>query len=393
MNMKFDFLRPRERFLILEILPHGTNGLFVSVDEDRNLLFEKLIRGTQLKKILKAPSQRVSQKSWEGQHLFKSHRKVIVVADPSIATTIPVPLDLRREGDDREGCITLAELENLIAQAMAKIFNQCRTEASHRLCIDELDTIMVGARVERVKVDGRPVENPMGRSGSKISLLLELTFTNRSSFEELKQLFNAPEEFFFAESPQVRLAALSRVRPLPMNLIVASGADTSLFVLEKARDDHPVLYRERLDWDFNSLVQSIANALGTTKKASRELYDAYLEEKTSESVARHLRKMIDPALARFLASVDHAKIKGCVYVDASVDLPFKLPYRHGGATFESMPVNEVMSALGFTSDLAQWKISPNIASRYLAPFFEAYFDKHYSEINKKLRRRLHWLAE
>jgi len=32
-----------------------------------------------------------------------------------------------------------------------------------------------------------------------------------------------------------------------------------------------------------------------------------------------------------------------------------------------------------------------VASRYMFPFFEAYFDKSNSDINQKLRRRLHWL--
>ena len=32
-------------------------------------------------------------------------------------------------------------------------------------------------------------------------------------------------------------------------------------------------------------------------------------------------------------------------------------------------------------------------SRHLLPFIEAYFDKSNSDINQKLRRRLHWLAD
>ena len=35
-------------------------------------------------------------------------------------------------------------------------------------------------------------------------------------------------------------------------------------------------------------------------------------------------------------------------------------------------------------------LGPHLA-RHILPFLEAYFDKGNSEINQKLRRRLHWL--
>ncbi len=90
--MKFDLFKPKEKFLILEILPAAANGLFMSVDEDRNLVCEKFAEGVDLKKFLKSPAQRISQKTWEGKHLFDSRRRVIAIADPAVATTIPIPL-------------------------------------------------------------------------------------------------------------------------------------------------------------------------------------------------------------------------------------------------------------------------------------------------------------
>ena len=388
--MRSSLLQPREKFLVLEISPRESSGLFMSVDEDRNLVFEKIVAGAQLKKLLRSPVQSVSQKSWEGKHLFKSRRKVIAAADSSLATTIPVPLDLRRENAEKKETVTLPELENLIAQAMAKIFNQCRSEASRRLRIEELDTILVGAQVRRIKLDGKTVEDPVGRAGAKVSLLLELTFTGRGIFEELKQFFNAPDEFFFRESSQTRLTAFSRVRPLPLNLVVAEKDGTSLFIFEKTRDDHPVLYREKLDWNFGSLIRAISTALGVTESVAEDLYEAYTGGAMSEGAARYFHKATEPGVRQFLDGLSRAKLKGRIYVDTPYALPFALPYRENGTVFEKMPMEEIADELGF---ILQSNVPPHIASRYLAPFFEAYFDKHYGEINKKLRRRLHWLAE
>jgi hypothetical protein len=393
--MKFDLFSPREKFLVVEMLPGGAQGVFLSVDDDRNLIFEKSTP-INLKKSFGTPVRGITQKSWEGQYLFKkSRRKVIAIANSKIATTLPVPLDLHRERTSEKEPLTLPEFENLLAQAMAKIFNQCRSEASKRISAQELDTILVRARVSHMKLDGQSIKDPVGRTGKKISLLLELTFTRREAFEELKQFFNAPEGFFFAESPQIHLLVTSQVRPLPLSLIVPdeNNLTSSLFILEKTAEGHPVLYRETINWNSSALIQDIMAALDVTKAVAEALYATYRAGKASSTVIRHFDKVIDGSAQKFLAEIAKSKIKGSVYVDASHDIPFDLPYRTNGITLEAVPINEIMEKLGFAGKLAQSAMPTSTLMRYLAAFFEAYFEKDSSEINKKLRRRLHWLTE
>jgi hypothetical protein len=386
--------KPHEKFLVLAIGSAGVDGLFLSVDEDRNIIFEKRVKNLDLKKFLASPMRSVTQKSWEGAYFFKSHRKVIAVADSSLATTIPIPLDLPREPGAEKSEVVLPELENMIAQAMGKIFNQCRSEAAHRLGVHEVDTIMVGAKARNFKVDGHLVVNPVGFTGKNISLLLEFTFTGRALFEDLKQFFNAPEDFFFAESAQARLAALARARKLPLNLIIDEGTrGASLFILEKTKDGHPVLYREKLMWSFDVLFTRIAAELGVSETAAYELYRAYLGGAMSEAAARAFKKFIDPAVDQFLKEVGKGKLKGFVYMDAEHDLPFALPYKHGAATFEQFPLAEILAQLGFADRDGKNCGSDAVIARHLLPFIEAYFDKSNSDINQKLRRRLHWLAD
>ncbi len=403
--MKLDFLKPHEKFLILEILPNGANGLFLSADEDRNLVFEKFVEDVDLKKLVKSPARRISEKRWEGKNIFKSRRRVIAIADPSVATTIPIPVELDRGGNREKGKITLIELDDSIAQEMKRIFSGCRSEAAKRLGADELSTILVGSKVEHVAVDGKPVADAVGRSGKKISFLLELTFTSRGIFESLKDFFSSPEGFYFAESPQVHLRLLSHVRPLPVNLLASKGQGTgdrgqgtSLFIFQKpaqktAHSAYPVLYRETLDWDFDSLFADIAAAFSVSRAVAEDLYRSYSKGKMSESVMRQFKKILEPATERLLKEVERAKISGCVYVDARFALPFPLPHRHHGAIFEHPPLEEILQKFDFEVDAEKMKIPISAISRNLAPFFEAYFEKDNSEINKKLRRRLHWLAE
>src|SRR5581483_7543052 len=113
-----------------------------------------------------------------------SRRKMVVAADPSLATTMPIPLELSRERTQWVADITLDEIENLIAQAMQKVFTQCRSEAAKRLGVDDNHVILVGARADHFKIDGHTVMNPIGFTGKKVALVLEFTFTSRQVFDE-----------------------------------------------------------------------------------------------------------------------------------------------------------------------------------------------------------------
>lgn len=375
--MAWNFFRPREKFLILEITPKGTNGLSLSVDEDRNLVFEKFARHSDLKKLLKTLAR----------------RRVIAAADSSLATTIPVPLELFRERANTKTKVTVAELENLIAQAMARIFNGARREAAKRLKGDELNAILVGARVKHFKVDGKTFASPVGVAGKKVSLLLELTFTTREIFEDLKPLFNAPEGFFFAEAPQAHLSALSRIRALPLNLIVADDDGASLYVLEKPKGEHAVLYREELAWSFSSFLKRITEELAVSEGAARGLYCLYQRGEISEGARKAFKKTIAPALEALFKAMERGRIRGAVYIDIPHALPLKLPHKHRAVTLEEHPIGELLAELGFALPAgAALGEDKNAVLRSLLYFIEAYFDKSNSEINQKLRRRLHWLA-
>ena len=141
MKLSLDFFKPREKFLILEITPERTKGLLLNVDEDKRMTPEKhwddfSFKGTQ---------------SHSAQNLRK--RKLIVSADSALATTIAFPVELKRDPGMVRHPIVLAELEALVAQVISKEFASRRREASVRLGLHELDTILVNAKAENFKVD------------------------------------------------------------------------------------------------------------------------------------------------------------------------------------------------------------------------------------------------
>ena len=376
---------PREKFLVLEVTPSGTNAAFLGVDEDHRLIIERTVRGGNLKKFLRTGTLPLFHAP--SLPALVARRKIIISADSKLATAMPVPLDLSRDRARWDEELSIDELENLIAQAMAKIFNQCRGEAAKRLGIDDIHTILVAAKAERFKIDGHAVMNPIGFTGRKISLLLELTFTTRELFEELKPFFNAPEAFFFIESPEAWMRSIARVKRLPLNLIVSDETGpSSLFVFQMPRDAHPVLYREKLNWSFRKIFEAIEDAFAVEEATARALYRDFHGGKFSKAAARHFSKVIQAPAEDLLRELERLKISGFVHLDAGYPAPFELPHKHAGATFEALPLEAIMTELGLAADT-------NIPFQNLAPFLEAYFAKTPSEINQKLRRRLHWLVE
>ena len=381
--------------MVLDITPRSTNALFLGVDADHNLTLEKFLEDINLKKFLQSPFRRVTQKSWEGNYLFnRLRRKIIVTTDPTVATTISIPLDLSRERDRAKEEITLEELENLIAQAMSKVFTQCRSEAAKRVGVDDIHTILVGAKTGRFKVDGHTVMNPIGFTGKKISLLLDLTFTGRELFETLRQFFNSPDEFFFVEAPQALVHSVARVRDLPLNVIAPDGVagSAALFTLKKADAGQPVLHRERISWSSGAASRKIADELEVSRDIAKDIYAKYRSGQLSTAAERALARILQPVGQEILDTVANAKLNGFVYLDMPEPAPFNLPKKSKGVTFESIPADEVLGELGLQLNIAGDHTLQQ-TFRNLAPFLESYFAKNTSEINQKLRRRLHWLAE
>ena len=105
------------------------------------------------------------------------------------------------------------------------------------------------------------------------------------------------------------------------------------------------------------------------------------------------KKTIQPELNALLAELKKSKVGGPVYLDSPYETPFDLPFHVAGVSIEKIPTSEILSEVDFSTDAKEFAERPGVVFRYLAPFLEAYFDKNNSELNKKLRRRLHWLAQ
>lgn len=375
-----DFLRKKEKFLLLEIAPKRTSALLIGVDGDKNISAEKFWEDFSFAKLNSDPLKNLRK------------RQVIVSAHPAFVTTITCPVLLERDDGVRLQPISLVELENLFSRAMGKIFSQHRGEAGKHLSVNEMDSILVGATAGNFKIDSHLILNPLGFHGKNIEAVLDLTFTSREIFNDLKDFFKTGDGFFFVGLPRAVISTISRIESPPINFVFLESGNSFYFVLDKAAWGH-MLREGRINWSLNGIFSAIAGATGLSSKATFAVYDKYLSGDSSGYFARSLGAVIKEEKEGLLSELKGIGSSGNVYIHSPAPLPLDFPMRLGRATLDELPTEAVIGRLGFKIDQENWPFGRSETFLRLAPFFECYFDKGDSEINRRLRRRLHWLVE
>jgi len=378
--LNLEFLKPREKFLVLGLSPQRTTAALLGLDDDKKITLEKFWDDFSLKGLQAHSIQQLKK------------RKLIVSADPALTTTVSVPVELARRAEDAANPIVLEEIETLLAQAMGRLFIAERAAAAKRLGGSDLDTILVNAKTGHWKIDRHAVMNPEGFTGKKIEAVLDLTFTTRGIFEWLKPFFNAREGFFFTETPRAGLQTLLRFEEAPLALIEISAEGSVLFMIEKTAWGTAVV-RENVGWPMRTLFERITEAVPTSREVVLELYDRHLRGEMAEHAHRAFTKIMKPELDAFLARVGKSKLKGRAYLHSPLPLPVALPFKEGRVELGEIPLASVLAKSGFFIDAKDWPFAAADIFMTLAPFLEFYYDKSGSEVNNKLRRRVHWLIQ
>lgn len=377
--INISFPRKQEKFLILQASEHGTSGFMFLLDEEKNLHFKKSwpeFSWSRVSRLIR-------------RHL--EHWKIIVVADASVATTMSYPLSLIR--DSKKDSISASELENLLGQALVRVWNECRREASKKLGLDELDTIIIDQSVTRFKIDGHRVVNPIGFRAEKIEAVLDLTITNRLIFEDWKNFFGSGEEnhFFFTESAKSILASLKRATPIPINLLTLRSNRADSFILGDGKSGLNIK-RESLAWSTGQIINSIAEFWSLSRSSSLKVYHQFLSNKLAPKTTDALNKILKPTIRSLIGNISQQNFKGTVFVDSDLPLPFVFPHRLGRVALEELPDKSILSDLGFLIEDKDWPFKSKEIFTHLAPFVEFYYNNRDSAINHWLKRRIHWLG-
>lgn len=365
-----------EEFLVIEIGPETTSGVLLSLDREKRLTskgtFSSLPWGAKL------PLHTVP---------FKKPT-AIIGCDSSLAYTALIPVHSIRERI-REP-LRQVELENLLSQIIGKHINQCRKDAAEALGIDEVDVLLAKSRVVNFTIDGHPVLNPFGFRAQKIEALIELILTTRPVYEEARRL-SGDNDVFFTEIAHAELSMLEKVEDAPINVLRLRPWHSSFFV----RTPSPIGYtvtRGELGWTIACFEEGIKEAWGVSRDTARSIYEGELRGAYSASTSKFLVKLIKICSQMFAKEMDGSGLKGKVFLDTSLSLPFALPLKKRGMVIQDPPLPALLERFGFTLGEDLHKLPASILFRWLAPFFESFYDRGQGGLNEWLRNHLHWLG-
>jgi len=363
-----NLFKKKEKFLLLDVSPKKISGILISLDDRKKIRKEK--SWDNLEKM----------RSSRGQTFIPGVSRIIAACDPELAFKIFVPLVMERE--EISEAIGKVELENLIAQAVSKIFNHYRREASMILGVDELDTILADSNVSDFEVDGHKVINPLGFKPKEVRAVIEMAFTARKTFERVKAI-KKNGEFFFTEKGQAQASATKRSGAKRADFLKI-GASKSYFYPGKHSEEF--YRRSEIEWSVNDIISEICGSWSLGENAARAIYDYYIKEDVSRPVERHLSKIFSKPVKTLATHVKKVKTGGKVRVAGAV--PANLL---GQDKFQEIDFDDFSVKSGFSFDEAEFG-SGKQAFRQLAPFFEFYYDNSDNEINGWLKRRLSWLG-
>ncbi len=353
--------------MLLDVSPEKISGLLLSLDDQKRIKKEKFWENIE----------RHSSGRWPSIPLFN---KTIVACDPELAVKIFIPLSINRESG--AGALERVELENLLAQAIGKVFNHYRREASLVLGADELDTILADSNISGFEVDGHKVINPLGFSPKEIKAVMEMTFSARRTYERIKTAINKPD-FFLTEKGQSQSEAIKRLGDKRADFLLL-GPDKSYFYPGYV-PGIPYSRRE-LKWSTGGLISEIGHCWNVEENAAKSVYYYYLKESVSPLMDKYLSKVLSKNVRDLGERVKKIKTapKICFTGDISLNLL-------GRGLFYEPPLENFLSKSGFSTK-SDGLLSSSENFRTLAPFLEFYYDNSDNEINGWLKRRLHWLG-
>lgn len=314
---------------------------------------------------------------------LKQFRKapVIVSLHPALARTFILPFRLSRK--KAEGPLQPENLQVMLREFLSKTTFEMRRLASAALGVEELDAIILDARLARLVVDDAEVRDDRPIEGRKIEGFLQVILTTRAVFHDLHDLLHSGRELFFTERGPAALAFLGRYLPGPLTLLDLEAKGGWLFRIDHAAEE--VVKKTQFRWNAEDLPAAFTEAWGLSKKSADAAYQLFLQGGFSDRAARFALKLFAPTEESFDRTLAKAKAAGTVYLRSSVPLPLDLPATRGEAQLIGLPLAELLERSGLTYDL---KAEPLLFMSLL----EYYYHRGDQHGHKMLTRHIHWIS-
>ncbi len=332
------------------------------------------------------------EKFWPEFHIARPGRwwpkimpywTVIVAASPSLAYTADVSFRVHREEKTE---LSFPELENLLNRGVNQEFIKYRKIASQALGVPDLDVVLADSRVIDFRIDGHRVHNPIGFTPQELQTAIEITFVQRKLYESLRNLIRRPN-FFFTSLAEAKLTALRKAYKPPFALAVFESPQSSVF---RAADSETGRMDERRDipWSAKEYLEVFIETWGVNEEIARDLYGLYQKKQLPTAIEEQLQKKFKDVSEHLEESLKKIGAPTKILITSQEDV--HLASRR--FSFEPISIQTLLEKMGFSVPGEAWPMPSYEQFSYCAPLLDFFSDQGSPEINRWLRRRLHWLG-
>ncbi len=386
-------LRRKERFFVVEVMANGVRATPFVLDADEREL--KIFPALAPKKNepLAAFARRLSGRKNAG---------MMLAIDGGVATTVQGAVALPHPG----AALDDAALENVIAQAMWKLFDRERARAATKMNVPASEVTIADARIVNIALDGRDAIAPVGYRAAQVEVRLSLTMMPREAAEVFAEAFSR-NVFSMSEASVSWARLLWTAAPQGHRMLCAGLLSDGVAIATADADG--ARYHDAFQWGEDELISGVANALAVTSDIARYVVRAVREERgTSPLFAKKVHGIIGAELQLLVNGLGEALSRteaSAVRVLASYDIPrmlFAATLKNAARrTVKILPVmaEDIGKHFGFT---LQWKMSegraamPNGRQAYtpaIVSFFDAYIAPARDSENAIARQRVRWLLK
>lgn len=373
--MTFAPVPARQHAIVWEIRPEEARAALFDFGMEQRIVLRRTwraLRGEPLPSLFK----------------LKQFRKtpVVISLHPVLARTFILPFHLARKKN--EGPLRPENLQNMLTEFLAKTTFEMRRIAGEALGVEELDAVILDARLTRVLVDDVEARDDRPLEGHRIEGFLQVLLTTRAVFHDLHDLLHSGRELFFTESGPAALAFLGRHLENPLTFLDLEPKGGWLFRIDY--DAEEVIKKTQFHWNAEDLPLALAAAWGISKKTADKAYAMFLRGGFSDRAARFASKLFEPIMESFDRSLAKTRAAGIVYLRSITPLPLDLPSLHGDVKLVDMPMSKMLDASGLNCDLSAGNASE--ASSFFMSFLEYYYHRGDPRGHKTLTRHIHWIS-
>jgi len=376
--MNFKPVPSKEFAIVWEIRPEEAYGALFEFGMEQRIALRRTwraMRGAPLPSFFK----------------LKQFRKVPVVVSlhPALARTFILPFRLARKKG--EGPIQPENFQAMLRDFLAKTTFEMRRIAGEDLGVEELDAILLDARLTRVLADGLEVREDRPFEGRRIEGFLQVTMTTRAVFHDLHDLLHSGRELFFTERGPAALAFLGRHAQGPLKFLDLEPQGGWYFRFDP--DAEEVIKKTRFRWSSDELPAALAAAWGISKKTADAAYAMFVRGGFSSRANRFAAKLFAPIEDGFDKALAKTKASGSIYLRSIQPLPFHMPAKRGEAELSELPLGALLERSGITWDL---KAGAAAAAPESIPIFTSFLEYYYHRGDprghKMLTRHIHWIS-